>query len=276
MTTTPAGWYQDPEAAPGDLRYWDGASWTDHRHPAAHPAPPPAAPSSVAGPPADVPGASTQPPPSTPPFVPVAPPAASTPPPGSMPPPVVAAPGASVPPGPPTKRNTGAIIAIIAVVLVVIIGGAIGAIAIFGGGSSSKSPSAWASSFCKKLEPAAVELQAQSESIADEDLDAIAVFLDDTADFLTTISSTMKDLGAPDIDGGEQMVDQLTANLDTAAKLVRNVAKDTADGDLAALEDVGTLTLDEDLGPRAAAAWDAIQDEMSTSSSCATLEDVFS
>ncbi len=29
---TPAGWYQDPEA-PGQMRYWDGAQWTDHRAP---------------------------------------------------------------------------------------------------------------------------------------------------------------------------------------------------------------------------------------------------
>ena len=30
---TPAGWFPDPEDA-GQLRYWDGAAWTDHRHPA--------------------------------------------------------------------------------------------------------------------------------------------------------------------------------------------------------------------------------------------------
>ena len=27
-----AGWYADPSAEPGYLRYWDGAQWTDHRH----------------------------------------------------------------------------------------------------------------------------------------------------------------------------------------------------------------------------------------------------
>lgn len=33
--TTPADWYQDPEGVPGDLRYWDGTQWTEHRAPAA-------------------------------------------------------------------------------------------------------------------------------------------------------------------------------------------------------------------------------------------------
>jgi hypothetical protein len=28
----PAGWFPDPEDA-ANLRYWDGAAWTDHRHP---------------------------------------------------------------------------------------------------------------------------------------------------------------------------------------------------------------------------------------------------
>lgn len=30
MTTTPAGWYPDPEQ-PTLIRYWDGMAWTDHR-----------------------------------------------------------------------------------------------------------------------------------------------------------------------------------------------------------------------------------------------------
>lgn len=32
MTQTPAGWYVDPQDAT-QLRYWDGATWTDHRSP---------------------------------------------------------------------------------------------------------------------------------------------------------------------------------------------------------------------------------------------------
>jgi membrane protease YdiL (CAAX protease family) len=52
----PAGWYSDPVQA-GWLRYWDGASWTEHRHevarwepPAAESAPPPPANWPAAGP----------------------------------------------------------------------------------------------------------------------------------------------------------------------------------------------------------------------------------
>lgn len=38
MTTppTPAGWYPDPEHA-GQLRYWDGGAWTEHRSPSHEP-----------------------------------------------------------------------------------------------------------------------------------------------------------------------------------------------------------------------------------------------
>jgi hypothetical protein len=44
----PAGWFPDPED-PANLRYWDGAAWTDHRHPA-DPAGAPVAPAVVAAP----------------------------------------------------------------------------------------------------------------------------------------------------------------------------------------------------------------------------------
>ena len=46
MSSTPAGWYADPEDA-AQLRYWDGSSWTEHRAPAQQtvaPRAPPAAP----------------------------------------------------------------------------------------------------------------------------------------------------------------------------------------------------------------------------------------
>ncbi|HEX5017660.1 MAG TPA: DUF4352 domain-containing protein [Actinomycetes bacterium] len=41
--STPAGWYDDPEQ-PGQMRYWDGAAWTDQRQPASVAPPPPQAP----------------------------------------------------------------------------------------------------------------------------------------------------------------------------------------------------------------------------------------
>lgn len=33
---TPAGWYPDPQQQ-GQLRYWDGAAWTEHLAPAQQP-----------------------------------------------------------------------------------------------------------------------------------------------------------------------------------------------------------------------------------------------
>ena len=64
MTTppTPAGWYPDPEQA-GQLRYYDGAAWTEHRSPVQEPiAPttpePPATPEPFAPPPESTPPSS--------------------------------------------------------------------------------------------------------------------------------------------------------------------------------------------------------------------------
>src|SRR3954452_19944965 len=51
MTSTPAGWFPDPED-PSQQRYWDGTAWTDHRapiggHPSQEPIEDQAGPSSV-------------------------------------------------------------------------------------------------------------------------------------------------------------------------------------------------------------------------------------
>lgn len=37
--SVPAGWYPDPSGAQGALRWWDGATWTEHSRPAAPAAP---------------------------------------------------------------------------------------------------------------------------------------------------------------------------------------------------------------------------------------------
>lgn len=53
----PAGWYQDPEQ-PAQQRYWDGASWTEHRQPAPPVStPPPSIPPPGASPAPAMPGA---------------------------------------------------------------------------------------------------------------------------------------------------------------------------------------------------------------------------
>ena len=47
--SVPAGWYPDPSGAPGALRWWDGATWTEHAQPAT---PQPGTPQPAAGQPA--------------------------------------------------------------------------------------------------------------------------------------------------------------------------------------------------------------------------------
>src|SRR3954465_12823178 len=48
-TSSPAGWYRDPEHA-DRLRWWDGAAWTDHRTPLPHRPPRPHPPHAAASP----------------------------------------------------------------------------------------------------------------------------------------------------------------------------------------------------------------------------------
>lgn len=251
MTMTPAGWYQDPEAQPGDLRYWDGAQWTQYRHPADHPAPPEPAP--------------VAPPPVAPP--PVAPPPT---------PPTYGTPTAPAgpPPGGGKKKPIGLIIAILAVVVLLLVGGTVTAI-VLTSGSSAKKPAAWAAAFCAKVEKDAVTLQASSDSIQSEDLDAVADFLDQTATFLDKMATTITDLGAPDTTGGKQMVQEIPKGLRATATQFRSISNNVRDGNVKGLNSIGDIKPAGDLGPAADSAWTEMQSQFTSSKDCATLSDVF-
>jgi hypothetical protein len=143
------------------------------------------------------------------------------------------------------------------------------------GGSSSKTPTAWAKSFCGKVEGDAQALKKQSDSIQDENLDQVADFLDASATFLDKVATTITSLGAPDTAGGKQMVQELPGDLRDAANKFRTVSKDVRDGNMSSMSTISSIEPAGNLGSSAKTAWTTMQDEFKTSPDCATLGDVF-
>jgi len=130
----PAGWFPDPEDAT-QLRYWDGAAWTDHRHPAD----PAAAAAASAVPVADTAASEAATPVIATPDIPVAPAAAAEAPQyayaptGTVPPtapgvvPAYGAPGAVAP-----AQNVPALIGLILAIVGTVLGLVLGAFVLLG------------------------------------------------------------------------------------------------------------------------------------------------
>lgn len=159
-----------------------------------------------------------------------------------------------------------------------LIGGGITAALVLGGGSSSKSPKAYAASFCKKETAEATKLKDAQESLKGEDLDQIADFLSQTATFLDNTAANITSLGAPDTPGGKQMLTELPTSLKATAKDIRSIVSDVRDGDLTALNEFDDLDIASDLGSQASTAWETIQAQIDASdapSSCQALNDIF-
>ena len=315
-TVQKADWYPDPEGAPGDLRYWDGTQWTEHRAPSSAPAaappppvaappppvaapPPPAAapPPPVAAPPAPEPPAAAAPPaaPSPPaePPTPATPPtivpgvaagmavgaAASSPPtpptPPSPPsPPAAGGPGGA-PPAPPKRSRAPLFIGLAVLVVLLVVGGIVAALAL-GGGSSKKSPSEWASAFCKntKVVEAARAAETAQQAIAGEDLDALADWLDTVVAFFDTAAATISSLGAPDIPGGEAVASEVPTAMRDATATVESIAEDLRDGSTRSLQRFSESDWDplDSMSTQAKSAWEQIQAQFRSQDACAPID----
>jgi thiol-disulfide isomerase/thioredoxin len=129
MSTTPHGWYPDPDDD-RSMRWWDGQAWTEHVQPLPSESPS-AEPGPVGGPPSTAPASADPPPPQVTPAPPIEPP---PPVPGAAPPGM--APTAH-PPQPGRSGSAGPVIAIVAAVAVLTLGGAIAVFASGFAGSES-------------------------------------------------------------------------------------------------------------------------------------------
>ena len=195
-------------------------------------------------------------------------------PPTPSPPPAAGGPG-DTPPAPPKRSRAPLFIGLAVLVVLLVVGGIVAALAL-GGGSSKKSPSEWASAFCKntKVVEAARTAETARQAIAGEDLDALADWLDTVVAFFDTAAATISSLGAPDIPGGEAVATEVPAAMRDATATVESIAEDLRDGSTRSLQRFSESDWDplDSLSTQAKSAWEQIQAQFRSQDACAPID----